>query len=105
MPDVDPEDTLLSLTADVMSTEQSASAQWLIVVIVSVALYAYIQLMPVAGFFLSSVAFSVVVLVATGQRRPLDILLFSLIVPGALVGLFNHLLTMPLPVSPFFWWL
>ncbi|MFK7992866.1 MAG: tripartite tricarboxylate transporter TctB family protein [Granulosicoccus sp.] len=96
---------VLSVVADVLSSNSNAPGQWLIVVIVSVGLFAYIKLMPVAGFFLSSVLFSIVVLVATGQRNPISILLFSLAVPGALTVLFNHLLTMPLPVSPFFWWL
>ena len=96
---------LLSLLADVLASESSGAVQWRTVIIVSIAMYAYIELMPVAGFFVSSVVFSIVVLLATGQRRPLDIALFSLIVPGALVALFNHVLTMPLPVSPFVWWL
>lgn len=96
---------LLSLIADVLSGESSDTVQWLAVIIVSIAMYAYTELMPVTGFFVSSVVFSIVVLLATGQRKPLDIMLFSIVVPGALVGLFNHVLTMPLPVSPFVWWL
>lgn len=95
----------LSVLADFYSTANVASSRWLIVVIVSVALFAYIQLMPAMGFFLSSVAFSIVVLVATGQRNAVAVTLFSVAVPGALVVLFNHLLTMPLPVSPFAWWI
>lgn len=96
---------LLSIVADFLSSEQPASSRWSTVLLVSVALFAYIKLMPTIGFFLSSVAFSIIVLVATGQRNPFVVLLFSLAVPGVLVGLFNHLLTMPLPVSPFVWWI
>ena len=96
---------LLSVLSDFLSSEDVASSRWLIVVLVSVALFAYIELMPVVGFFFSSVAFSIVVLVATGQRNAIAVMLFSLLIPGALVVLFNHLLTMPLPVSPFVWWI
>lgn len=96
---------LLSLVADFLSTERVTSSHWVTVVLVSAALFAYIELMPVIGFFLSSVVFSLVVLLATGQRNAIAIGLFSIAVPGALVLLFNHLLTMPLPVSPFFWWI
>lgn len=96
---------LLSLIADALSGKLSGGVQWLAVGIVSIAMYAYTELMPITGFFISSVVFSIVVLLATGQRKVPDIMLFSIIVPGALVVLFNHVLTMPLPVSPFFWWL
>ncbi|MFK8080752.1 MAG: tripartite tricarboxylate transporter TctB family protein [Granulosicoccus sp.] len=96
---------LLSVIDDLLSTDKEASSQWLTVVVVSVGLFAYIQCMPVAGFFFSSVVFSVLVLVATGQRQTIAISLFAVMVPGALVILFNHLLTMPLPVSPYFWWI
>jgi len=96
---------LLSLLADVISNERKSDDQWLPATVLSIALFAYIKLMPAVGFFIASLVFSVVVLVTTGQRRPVDVILFSIIVPGVLVGLFNHLLTMPLPVSPFFWWL
>jgi len=96
---------LLLVVADVLSAHTTDTIQWLAVVIVSVAMYAYTQFMPVVGFFISSVVFSIVVLLATGQRKPLDVIVFSIAVPGALLILFNHVLTMPLPVSPYLWWL
>ena len=96
---------LLLVVADVLSAHTTDAIQWLAVVIVSVAMYAYTQFMPVVGFFISSVVFSIVVLLATGQRKPLDVIVFSIAVPGALLILFNHILTMPLPVSPYLWWL
>lgn len=96
---------LLSLVSDFLSSEHLAPSRWLTVVILSIALFIYIEFMPVVGFFASSVAFCMVVLVATGQRNVVAVLLFSLLVPGALIALFNHLLTMPLPVSPFVWWI
>ncbi len=96
---------LLSLLADILSSNQQGSRQWATVGIVAASLFAYIVLMPLIGFFLSSVLFAMVVLLVTGQRKALDIALFCILVPGALLLLFNHLLTMPLPVSPFVWWL
>lgn len=96
---------VVSLISDILKCANSAYAQWRSVVILSVALLAYIKLLQPLGFFLSSALFCSVVLVATGQRRILDIILYSLTIPGALVLLFNHVLTMPLPVSPFFWWI
>ena len=53
------------------------------------------------GFFLTAAAFSTLALPLMGLRNPLVILAFALGLPGALVGLFNHLLIMPLPTSPF----
>lgn len=96
---------LLSLLADVLSSNRQETAQWMTVGTIAISLFAYIELMPVVGFFLSSVVFAIIVLLSTGQRKVLDIALFAILVPGALLLLFNHLLTMPLPVSPFVWWL
>jgi len=53
------------------------------------------------GFFLTAAAFSVLALPLMGLRNPLVVLAFALGLPGALVALFNHLLIMPLPTSPF----
>ncbi|MDC0434433.1 tripartite tricarboxylate transporter TctB family protein [bacterium] len=97
--------SMLSMLADVLRAENTVSVRWRVIVVVTCALFAYIKLISILGFFFSSFLFSIILLAATGQRKWLDILLFSLIVPGSLVALFNHVLTMPLPVSPFFWWL
>ncbi|MBM2321821.1 MULTISPECIES: tripartite tricarboxylate transporter TctB family protein [Marivita] len=56
------------------------------------------------GFFLSAVPFSITSLVVLGLRNPLAILAVGVGVPAALVALFNHLLVLPLPTSPFTWW-
>lgn len=56
------------------------------------------------GFFLSAVPFSIASLVVLGLRNPLAILAVGVGVPAALVALFNHLLVLPLPTSPFTWW-
>jgi hypothetical protein len=48
---------------------------------------------------------SVAFLFILGVRSPLGISAVSVGVPGALVALFNHILKMPLPTSPLFWWI
>lgn len=62
---------------------------------------AYVNLITTAGFFLASVGFSAVALIAFGLRNPIAIGLYAVAAPGALTGLFNHVLAMPLPTSPF----
>ncbi len=94
----------LSLIADVLATRSTNDTQWGVVAIMMLAIAGYIALLQPLGFFASSVLFCAVSLTATGQRSIRDIALFSLLVPGALVALFNHVLTMPLPVSPLLWW-
>lgn len=96
---------VMSLVVDVLSKPVSASNRWLLIALNVGALFAYIYLLQPLGFFISSVLFCTASLITSGQRNPLVILAFSLCVPGALVLLFNHVLTMPLPVSPFFWWI
>jgi len=96
---------LISFATDVISRPNSASSRWQIVALIVCALFAYIYLLQPLGFFISSVLFCIVSLITSGQRKALDILLFSILVPGSLVLLFNHMLTMPLPVSPFAWWI
>ena len=65
----------------------------------------YVVVMPEIGFFAASVVLSVAFLWLLGVRSPGGIAAVSIGVPGALVALFNHLLTMPLPTSPLFWWI
>ena len=65
----------------------------------------YMLVMPDLGFFAASVVLSVAFLLLLGVRSPVGIAAVSIGVPGALVTLFNHILTMPLPTSPLFWWI
>ncbi|MEL6264164.1 MAG: tripartite tricarboxylate transporter TctB family protein [Pseudomonadota bacterium] len=53
------------------------------------------------GFMLSAAPFSALSLWIFGIRQPLAILAYAVAVPGALVLLFNHVLALPLPTSPF----
>lgn len=73
---------------------------WRLLVLVA-ATVVYTNYITVYGFFLCSAAFAMICLVIFGLRNPLVIALYAVAVPGALVGLFNHMLGMPLPTSPF----
>ncbi|MEL6531577.1 MAG: tripartite tricarboxylate transporter TctB family protein [Pseudomonadota bacterium] len=53
------------------------------------------------GFFLSAVPFSAVALWIFGIRNPMVIAAYAVAVPGSIVVLFNHILKLPLPTSPF----
>ena len=75
------------------------------VAIMAVATVIYMVFLTTLGFFFSSVILSVLFLLLLGVRNPLPIAAVSLGVPGAIVALFNHMLTMPLPTSPMFWWI
>ena len=75
------------------------------VAIMAVATVIYMVFLTTLGFFFSSVILSVLFLLLLGVRNPLPIAAVSLGVPGALVALFNHMLTLPLHTSPMFWWI
>jgi len=74
---------------------------WTRVVVVVIAALIYTNVIGSEGFFLPSVGFSLICLLAFGVRNPVLLLLFAVFVPGALVLLFNHTLGMPLPTSRF----
>ena len=67
----------------------------------ALALLAVAALMPRLGFALTAAAFCAVALPLLGVRYPAVVAAYALAVPAVLVGLFNHLLRMPLPTSPF----
>jgi hypothetical protein len=75
------------------------------VLILMVLIVVYVVVMPKLGFFATSVVLSGAFLVILGVRSPLGIAAVAIGVPGALVALFNHILSMPLPTSPLFWWI
>ncbi len=74
------------------------------VTIIALATLAFLFAMTRLGFFLSAVPFSILSLLVLGLRNPLPILAVGVGIPAVLVGLFNHLLILPLPTSPFTWW-
>lgn len=75
------------------------------VLIIAAAFIGYVLVLMPLGYFISSVGVGVIILLALGLRNPLQILSIPAIGAGTIVGLFNHVLKMPLPTSPFFWWL
>lgn len=74
---------------------------WPRIAIVLIAVLVYTNLIGSEGFFLPSVGFAIICLLAFGIRSPVLLAHFGLLVPGALVLLFNHTLGMPLPTSRF----
>ena len=94
---------LLDLTVEVRRApmaERKASPMAR-VAILGVGFLAYALALVPMGFFFASAAFCGVALWSLGIRRPVPLLAFSAGLPAALVSLFNHLLTLPLPTSPF----
>jgi hypothetical protein len=94
----------LNLGVEAMRRERTALPRVVRVTVIALGALAFLYAMPRLGFFLSAVAFSLVALAVLGVRRPLPVAAVSLGVPAALVALFNHALTLPLPTSPFAWW-
>jgi len=97
--------TALNLAVDLMAREADRPVELMPVLVVGAAFLAYVLLIVPLGYFIASVGVGVVILLALGLRDPLVVLAVPVVGAGALVGLFNHVLTMPLPTSPFFWWI
>lgn len=95
---------VLDLASEVVQRKDTEKMQVLRVVTIAVATVIFLWSMTRLGFFLSAVPFTALVLVVLNIRAPLPLLAVSVGVPMALVGLFNHVLTLPLPTSPFTWW-
>lgn len=64
----------------------------------------YLNVVTAIGYFLASAAFILVSLPAFGIRDPKFVSAYAVLLPGLLVLLFNHILGMPLPTSPFTHW-
>lgn len=93
---------VISLIQSFKSDEKTRQiASWPRIGIVLVAALIYTNLIGSEGFFIPSVGFAVISLLAFGIRNPILVLLFAVLVPGSLVLLFNHTLGMPLPTSRF----
>ena len=93
---------VIALIQSIRANERSKPIEsWGRIAIVVIAALIYTNIIGSEGFFLPSVAFSLICLLAFGIRSFLFLLLFSVLVPGALVLLFNHTLSMPLPTSRF----
>lgn len=92
---------LATLVVEVMRKTPSKPFKLLRVSALALASFLYVLFLSEFGFFLTSIAFCLVVLFLLEMKRYLAMVLFSVLVPGSLVLLFNHILTLPLPTSPF----
>ena len=90
---------------DMLAVRVAQPIEVLPVSVIAVAFLAYVLLLVPLGYFLSSTGVGAIILFAVGLRNPLQVVLVPAAASGALVGLFNHVLKMPLPTSPFFWWI
>lgn len=93
--------TAFGFVAECIKKGGTSAAELLHTAVLTVALVTFAWAMMRFGFFLTAASFSIIVLWMLGLRNPLVIGLFALAVPGAIVGLFNHVLIMLLPTSPF----
>lgn len=71
------------------------------VAVLGMGFVVYALVMMPLGFFLASLGFCAVCLWVADVRQPLPLLAMAIGLPAALVFLFNHVLTLPLPTSPF----
>lgn len=95
---------LVDLTSEIVTRKETERPRILRVVIIAVGTLVFLWSMTRLGFFLSAVPFTALVLLMLNIRNPLSVLAVSIGAPMALVALFNHVLTLPLPTSPFTWW-
>jgi len=75
--------------------------KWLSLIVFVLAALLFANAITRVGFLLAAVPFSAVALPVFGIRNPAVIAAYALVVPGAIVVLFNHVLKLPLPTAPF----
>lgn len=95
----------LNVVIDLLKKPSPTSIELLPVVVIGVSFVGYVLILVPLGYFISSVVVGVIILLALGLRNPVQVFLIPLLAAGALIALFNHALKMPLPTSPFFWWI
>lgn len=93
---------LIALGQAIRAQDRTAPiSSWGRIAIVVIAAVIYTNMIGSEGFFLPSVVFSAICLPAFGMRNPFVVAGFAVLLPGALVLVFNHALGMPLPTSRF----
>jgi hypothetical protein len=95
---------VLDMVAELRDRKAVTQPRLLRVTLIAVASLAFLLSITRVGFFLAAVPFALVALVTLGVRNPVSVAGVAIGVPAALVALFNHILTLPLPTSPFVWW-
>ncbi|GAB5447574.1 tripartite tricarboxylate transporter TctB family protein [Gymnodinialimonas sp.] len=92
----------IAIVQDTLSGARDAPVdKWAALIVFVIAALIFANLITRIGFMLSAVPFSILALWVFGLRNPLAIVSYAIIVPGSLVVLFNHVLKLPLPTSPF----
>ncbi|WIX31854.1 tripartite tricarboxylate transporter TctB family protein [Salinicola sp. JS01] len=94
---------LLDLGMSFAKRQERTALAWRRTLPVVLALPLYVLLIPVLGYFISSTLMGMLIL-AVMRAGLVATLVMPTVAAGALVLLFNHLLSMPLPTSPFTWW-
>lgn len=95
----------LNMVIDMMTNVQSKELRLAPTLLICAGFLGYVLLIMPLGYFISSVLLALLILITLGIRNPLVLVLLPVGAAGSLVVLFNHILKMPLPNSPFFWWI
>lgn len=95
----------LNMVIDMMTHTRSKELRLLPTVLICAGFLIYVLLIIPLGYFISSILLAFLILCTLGVRRPLVLVALPIGAAGSLVVLFNHMLKMPLPTSPFFWWI
>ncbi|MDG4649750.1 tripartite tricarboxylate transporter TctB family protein [Roseibacterium sp. SDUM158017] len=94
--------TLAAIFQDVAGRKAVEPVEkWGALIVFVIAALIYANVITRVGFMLASMPFCVLALLVFGIRSPLAIAAYAILVPGSLVVLFNHVLKLPLPTSPF----
>ncbi|RFC64407.1 tripartite tricarboxylate transporter TctB family protein [Fulvimarina endophytica] len=96
--------SVLNVVAELRASSAPRTFLWRPVIVLVIGLPIYVLAVDVVGFFLASVPMGAAMLLSLGIRRPTAFLGMPIAAAGTIVILFNHLLVMPLPASPFTWW-
>lgn len=95
----------LNMVIDMMTQAKSKELRLIPTLLICAGFVGYVLLIMPLGYFISSVMLALLILITLGIRSPLVLLVLPVASAGSLVVLFNHILKMPLPNSPFFWWI
>jgi hypothetical protein len=90
----------INLLTEAASLNAQTQAPLWRVIAIGLGMIAYAVAMKPLGFLLTSFVFCVICLVSLGLRRLSIVILFSILMPGLLLLLFNYVLMLPLPNSP-----
>lgn len=94
--------TLVAILQDLRDRRAAEPVEkWVALIVFVIATLIYANAITRVGFMLASVPFSILGLWVFGLRNPVILIAYAIGVPGSLVALFNHVLKLPLPTSPF----